>query len=123
MSSPFAIFPPANPSATTAPGKAPAPVESPPSASVTATAIPATPSTAPPYASTADPPHWSAESPWTSLTIDITACGPLALHDEVTLWGPELPATSVAKHANIIPYELFTALTPRVTRDYRGVRS
>jgi len=53
-----------------------------------------------------------------SLAIDITDCRDAKVGDEVTLWGPELPAATIADYAGTIPYELFTSLQPRVSREY-----
>lgn len=53
-----------------------------------------------------------------SLTVDLTDCGHLAVGDEAVLWGPELPATTIAECANTISYELFTSIQGRVTREY-----
>jgi alanine racemase len=55
-----------------------------------------------------------------SLTVDLTDCGHVAVGDEAMLWGPELPAATIAKHADTIPYELFASLTSRVSREYVG---
>ena len=54
-----------------------------------------------------------------SLTVDVTDCERIAVGDEAVLWGPELPAAQVAEHADTIDYALFTALSQRVTREYR----
>jgi alanine racemase len=53
-----------------------------------------------------------------SLAVDITDCGSVAVGDEVILWGPELSASIVAQYAGTISYELFTALSTRVPREY-----
>jgi alanine racemase len=53
-----------------------------------------------------------------SLAIDLTACGRVAVGDEVGLWGAELPAATIAEYAGTISYELFTSLTQRVEREY-----
>ena len=55
-----------------------------------------------------------------SIGVDITDCGPVNVGDEAVLWGPELPASKVADHASTISYALFTAVTQRVTREYRA---
>jgi alanine racemase len=55
-----------------------------------------------------------------SLTVDVTDCERVAVGDEATLWGPELPVATIAGHANTISYELLTSLRPRVTREYRN---
>lgn len=53
-----------------------------------------------------------------SLAIDITACEGIEVGDEVQLWGPDLPVSTVAAYANTIPYDLFTSLNSRVPRVY-----
>jgi alanine racemase len=53
-----------------------------------------------------------------SLTVDVTDCERVAVGDEATLWGPELPVATIAEHARTISYELLTSLRPRVTREY-----
>jgi alanine racemase len=45
---------------------------------------------------------------------------PANVGDSVTLWGEGLPATSVAKHAKTIAYDLFTGVTARVERIYHS---
>jgi len=53
-----------------------------------------------------------------SLTVDLTDCESAAVGDRVELWGPHLPAGTVAQHADTIPYELFTSIQNRVVRVY-----
>jgi alanine racemase len=53
-----------------------------------------------------------------SLTVDLTDCGPVSVGDEAILWGTELAAATVAEYANTIPYELFTSLHARASREY-----
>jgi alanine racemase len=53
-----------------------------------------------------------------SLTIDISSVGPVAVGDEVILWGSELPVNTVAEHADTIPYHLLTGVSNRVHREY-----
>jgi alanine racemase len=55
-----------------------------------------------------------------TITVDITDCGAVAVGDEVELWGAQLPAAEVARHAATISYELFTSVTTRVPREYSG---
>jgi alanine racemase len=57
-----------------------------------------------------------------SLTVDVTDCGHVTVGDEAILWGPELPAAIIAECAQTIPYELFTSLHHRVSREYIGFR-
>ncbi|HEY6451679.1 MAG TPA: alanine racemase [Steroidobacteraceae bacterium] len=52
------------------------------------------------------------------ISIDVTDCGSVALGDEAVLWGPELPAATIAECAQTASYELFTGLTARVSRVY-----
>lgn len=51
-----------------------------------------------------------------SIGVDVTACEPVNVGDEVVLWGPQLPASEVADHADTIDYALFTGVSSRVTR-------
>lgn len=53
-----------------------------------------------------------------SLTVDISDCGPVVVGDEAILWGPELPAATIAECAGTITYELFTSISRRVDREY-----
>jgi alanine racemase len=55
-----------------------------------------------------------------SISIDITDCGEVALGDEAVLWGPQLPAATIAECAGTVSYELFTRLGQRVSREYVG---
>jgi alanine racemase len=55
-----------------------------------------------------------------SLTVDVTDCEHVAVGNVATLWGPELPAATIAEWANTISYELFTSLQQRVSREYTG---
>lgn len=55
-----------------------------------------------------------------SITVDLTDLEHAAIGDEAVLWGTELSAASVAEHANTISYELFTSVSPRVSREYLG---
>ena len=55
-----------------------------------------------------------------SLTVDVTDLDHVATGDEVTLWGAELPAATIAEYARTASYELFTGLTARVAREYIG---
>jgi alanine racemase len=53
-----------------------------------------------------------------SLAVDLTDCEAVNIGDDVILWGAELPAARVAEYADTISYDLFAALTSRVTREY-----
>lgn len=55
-----------------------------------------------------------------SITVDVTDCDEVMVGMEAELWGRELAAAEVARHAGTISYELFTALGNRVTREYLG---
>ncbi|UJF19547.1 alanine racemase [Vibrio sp. SS-MA-C1-2] len=52
------------------------------------------------------------------LTVDLGPNASEKVGDQVTLWGPELPAEEVAEHIGTIAYELVTKLTPRVKMKY-----
>lgn len=51
-----------------------------------------------------------------SITIDVTDCDEVAIGDEVTLWGPELPPALIAERVRTATYALFTGIGRRVTR-------
>ena len=53
-----------------------------------------------------------------SMGIDVTDCGPVSVGDEAILWGPQLPASTVAKYCDTISYALFTGVSARVRREY-----
>jgi alanine racemase len=53
-----------------------------------------------------------------SLTVDATDCEHVVVGDEVTLWGPGLPAATIAECAKTIAYELLASIQPRVSREY-----
>jgi alanine racemase len=55
-----------------------------------------------------------------SITVDVSDCAGVAVGDEVLLWGPDLPAAIIAEWARTASYELFTGLTPRVSRNHEG---
>jgi alanine racemase len=50
------------------------------------------------------------------ITVDVTDLAGVEIGDEVILWGPELPAAEVARHAGTIGYELTTRMPPRAPR-------
>jgi alanine racemase len=56
------------------------------------------------------------------ITVDVTDVGNVAIGDEVILWGPQLPAAEVARHADTIGYELTTRMPARTPRVYLGGR-
>lgn len=53
-----------------------------------------------------------------SIAVDVTDCERVTIGDEAQLWGPQLSASTVAKFADTISYELFTSITARVPRVY-----
>jgi alanine racemase len=53
------------------------------------------------------------------IAIDVTDLGPVAVGDEVTLWGPGIPVEDVARAAGTIPYELVCGVSQRVHLDVR----
>lgn len=53
-----------------------------------------------------------------SIGVDVTDCGSVAVGDEATLWGQDLPIGRVAECAQTISYQLLTAVGQRVTRVY-----
>mgnify|MGYP001814903742 CR=1 FL=1 len=50
------------------------------------------------------------------VMADVTEVPACTTGDEVELFGPNIPVTEVARKANTIPWEIFTGITPRVTR-------
>ena len=55
-----------------------------------------------------------------SIGNDVTDVAEVAVGDEATLWGPELPVATIAECARSSSYELFTRLGQRVSREYIG---
>ena len=53
------------------------------------------------------------------IGVDVTDAGPVAVGEDVVLWGPELPAAEVAERAGTIDYELLTGVGGRVSRVMR----
>jgi alanine racemase len=53
-----------------------------------------------------------------SISVDVTDCAEVAVGDEAVLWGPPLPAATIAERAGTVSYELFTRLGQRVSREY-----
>ena len=47
------------------------------------------------------------------LTVDLSGVRDPKVGDEVTLWGPELPVETIARHADTIPYELLCRVRMR----------
>ena len=56
------------------------------------------------------------------LMVDVTDGEDVAEGDEVELFGPNLPVQEVARLAQSIVWEVFTGITPRVTRSYLNPR-
>jgi len=54
------------------------------------------------------------------LSVDLRGCPQAKAGDPVVLWGEDLPADEVAKHADTIAYELFCGVTERVEFKYHG---
>jgi alanine racemase len=53
------------------------------------------------------------------ITFDVTdVIEPIAIGDNVELWGENINVTVVAEHVNTINYELLTRLSSRVTKRY-----
>lgn len=52
------------------------------------------------------------------ITVDLTAHPQVGVGDEAVLWGEDLSADVVARHASTISYELFCRLTTRVRFEY-----
>ena len=50
------------------------------------------------------------------IMIDVTHCPETQSGDEVELFGKNIPVSRVAQWAGTIPWEVFTGITPRVTR-------
>ena len=53
------------------------------------------------------------------IMADVTAAGDVNEGDEVEIFGPNIPVTEIAEKAETIVWEIFTGITPRVTRCYR----
>lgn len=54
------------------------------------------------------------------LMVDVTSADDIAEGDEVELFGANLPVAEIAEKAGTIVWEVFTGITPRVTRCYVG---
>ncbi|WP_274012866.1 alanine racemase [Vibrio parahaemolyticus] len=52
------------------------------------------------------------------ISVDIGNDSAVKVGDEVTLWGDSLPIEHIAKCAGVIPYELLTGVSKRVSRRY-----
>ncbi len=56
------------------------------------------------------------------IMVDVSAIDAAAEGDEVEVMGAHIPATEIAQKADTITWEIFTGITPRVTRQYLGTR-
>ena len=52
------------------------------------------------------------------LMVDVTSADDISEGDEVEIFGAHIPVTEIAKKAGTIVWEIFTGITPRVTRCY-----
>jgi alanine racemase len=52
------------------------------------------------------------------IMADVTDLPACAAGDEVELFGANIPVTEIASKAGTIPWEVFTSITPRVSRTY-----
>ncbi|MGS2719300.1 alanine racemase [Paraglaciecola aestuariivivens] len=52
------------------------------------------------------------------ITADISHCKDIKIGDPVELWGQQINANQVAKHADTIGYQLLTGVSQRVQRHY-----
>jgi len=53
------------------------------------------------------------------IMVDVTSSDEVEEGDEVELFGPNIPVAEIATKADTIVWEIFTGITPRVTRCYR----
>ena len=56
------------------------------------------------------------------MMIDVTAADEVTEGDEVEVFGPNIPVAEIAAKADTIVWEIFTGITPRVTRCYLNGR-
>lgn len=54
------------------------------------------------------------------MMVDVSAVEEIAEGDEVEIFGPNIPVLEIAEKAGTIVWEIFTGITPRVMRCYRG---
>ena len=52
------------------------------------------------------------------IMVDVTCAGEVNEGDEVEIFGPNIPVVEIADKAGTIVWEIFTGITPRVTRCY-----
>ncbi len=53
------------------------------------------------------------------IMVDVTGAEDVREGDEVEMFGPNIPVGEIARMAETIVWEIFTGITPRVTRCYR----
>lgn len=53
-----------------------------------------------------------------SLTVDLTDCPDVRVGDHATLWGTELPVSTIAQNADTISNDVLTSLQARVEHEY-----
>lgn len=53
------------------------------------------------------------------IMVDVSGAGEVNEGDEVEMFGPNIPVAEIAEKAGTIVWEIFTGITPRVTRCYR----
>lgn len=53
------------------------------------------------------------------ITVDVTDLPPVSVGDPVVLWGEDVPAEEVARHAGTIAYELICGVSQRVAHEFR----
>lgn len=54
------------------------------------------------------------------LMVDVTGAEDVIEGDEVEIFGPHIPVAEIAEKADTIVWEIFTGITPRVTRCYHS---
>lgn len=54
------------------------------------------------------------------IMVDVSALDEVASGDEVELFGPHIPIADIARMAGTIVWDIFTGMSPRVTRIYKG---
>lgn len=54
------------------------------------------------------------------MMVDVTGADEVMEGDEVEMFGPNIPVAEIAEKAETIVWEIFTGITPRVLRSYKG---
>lgn len=54
------------------------------------------------------------------MMVDVTAAEDVIEGDEVEIFGPNIPVAEIAAKAGTVVWEIFTGITPRVSRCYRS---